>query len=133
MRRYKSEEDFMKKKLWGLLFSLLLVFLLTSCDEVLSVVTAGEDGKKVVNSYISVMGEKVMDETASIKTWQDIELFKNSDMDMDELLFKIINKKENLVVLGNKESAVELAFFDGGYKYTIFVSQESLNNAFKDM
>ena len=40
----------MKKKIGILFFSLLLGVLLTSCDEVLSVVTAGENGEKIVNT-----------------------------------------------------------------------------------
>ena len=55
----------MKKRLGILLLSCLLALLLTSCDEVLSVVTVGENGEKVVNSYVSMFGDKVYDETAS--------------------------------------------------------------------
>ena len=62
----------MKKKLGIILFSCLLAFLLTSCDEVLSVVTAGKDGEKVVNNYVSVISDKVYDDTVTFKSWQDI-------------------------------------------------------------
>ena len=122
----------MKKKLGFLLFSCLLALLLTSCDEVLSVVTVGENGEKVVNSYVSMFGDKVYDETASFKSWKDIELLSEEDaVDMDDLLFKIESKKENVVVLGDKDAAIEISFFDGGYKYTLFASTDSLSNAFK--
>lgn len=122
----------MKKKLGFLLFSCLLALLLTSCDEVLSVVTVDENGEKVVNSYVSMFGDKVYDETASFKSWKDIELLRDEDaVDMDDLLFKIESKKENVIVLGDKDAAVEISFFDGGYKYTLFASTDSLSNAFK--
>lgn len=122
----------MKKRLGILLLSCLLALLLTSCDEVLSVVTVGENGEKVVNSYVSMFGDKVYDETASFKSWKDIELLSDEDaVDMDDLLFKIESKKENVVVLGDKDAAIEISFFDGGYKYTLFASTDSLSNAFK--
>ena len=122
----------MKKRLGILLFSCLLALLLTSCDEVLSVVTVGENGEKVVNSYVSMFGDKVYDETASFKSWKDIELLSDEDaVDMGDLLFKIENKKENVIVLGDKDAAIEISFFDGGYKYTLFASTDSLSNAFK--
>ena len=122
----------MKKRLGILLLSCLLALLLTSCDEVLSVVTAGENGEKVVNSYVSMFGDKVYDETASFKSWKDIELLSDEDaVDMGDLLFKIENKKENVIVLGDKDAAIEISFFDGGYKYTLFASTDSLSNAFK--
>ena len=122
----------MKKRLGILLLSCLLALLLTSCDEVLSVVTVGENGEKVVNSYVSMFGDKVYDETASFKSWKDIELLNDEDaVDMDDLLFKIESKKENVVVLGDKDAAIEISFFDGGYKYTLFASTDSLSNAFK--
>lgn len=122
----------MKKRLGILLLSCLLALLLTSCDEVLSVVTVGENGEKVVNSYVSMFGDKVYDETASFKSWKDIELLSDEDaVDMDDLLFKIESKKENVIVLGDKDAAIEISFFDGGYKYTLFASTDSLSNAFK--
>ncbi len=121
----------MKKKLGiGLCLS-LLVFLVTSCDEVLSVVTVGKDGEKVVNNYVSMLSDKVYDETLSFKSWQDVDIVDNEEVvEKDNLLFKIENKKEQVVVLGNKEAAIEISFFDGGYKYTVFSSMESLNHMF---
>ncbi len=121
----------MKKKLGiGLCLS-LVVFLVTSCDEVLSVVTVGKDGEKVVNNYVSMLSDKVYDETLSFKSWQDVDIVDNEEVvEKDNLLFKIENKKEQVVVLGNKEAAIEISFFDGGYKYTVFSSMESLNHMF---
>ncbi len=122
----------MKRKLGLALFLCLFAFLLTSCDEVLSVVTADKDGKKVVNNYVSMFANTVYDESISLKTWRNIELFKeNETVDMDSLLFKIENKKENLVVLGDEKSAIEIRFFEGGYKYRLFSSMEELNRMFK--
>lgn len=121
----------MKKKLELLLFSFLLVLLFASCDEVLSVVTVNENGEKVVNSYVSIFGDKVYDETASFKSWKNIEFFgENKVVEMDDLLFKIESKKENVIVFGDKDAAIEISFFDGGYKYTIFSSMESLTKSF---
>ena len=120
----------MKKKLLILLLSCLAAFLLTSCDEVLSVVTVDENGEKVVNNYVSLFADKVYDESVSFKSWNDIELLsKEKTVEMNNLLFKIENKKENIVVLGDKEAAVELSFFDGGYKYTLFASTDSLSES----
>ncbi|MBQ5646926.1 MAG: hypothetical protein IIV07_07665 [Treponema sp.] len=122
----------MKKKIGVVLFSLLLVFLLSSCDEVLSVVTVGENGEKIVNNYVSVISDKFYDETVTLKFWQDIDFIKDEEfIEIDDLLFKIENKKENIVVLGDEESAIEISFFDGGYKYTVFSSIESLNRMFE--
>ena len=118
----------MKKKIGILFFSLLLAVLLTSCDEVLSVVTAGENGEKIVNNYVSIISDKVYDETMTFKSWQDIDIVDG--VEKDDLLFKIENKKEKIVVLGDKNAAIEISFFDGGYKYTVFSSMESLNHMF---
>ena len=118
----------MKKKIGILFFSLLLAVLLTSCDEVLSVVTAGENGEKIVNNYVSIISDKVYDETMTFKSWQDIDIV--NDVEIDDLLFKIENKKEKIVVVGDKNAAIEISFFDGGYKYTVFSSMESLNHMF---
>ena len=121
----------MKKKICLALFLCLLAFLLASCDEVLSVVTVNKDGEKVVNNYVSMFGNKVYDESVTLKSWKDIELFNDYDgIDMEDLLFKIVNKKENLVVLGDEKAAIEISFFDGGYKYKLFSSMEELNNMF---
>ncbi|MCR4925721.1 MAG: hypothetical protein K5917_05470 [Clostridiales bacterium] len=120
----------MKKKIGFIIFSILLAIFLTSCDEVLSVVTEGKDGSKIVHNYISMISDKVYDESASMKSWRDIDPFGGeSGIDMDNLLFKIENKKEKMIVYGNDESAVELAFFDGGYKYTAFVATEAFSEA----
>ena len=120
----------MKKKFLILLLSCLATFLLASCDEVLSVVTVDENGEKVVNNYVSLFADKVYDESVSFKSWNDIELLsKEKTVEMNNLLFKIENKKENIVVLGDKEAAVELSFFDGGYKYTLFASTDSLSES----
>ena len=122
----------MKKKIGVVIFSLLLVLLLSSCDEVLSIVTAGENGEKIVNNYVSIISDKVYDETITLKSWQDIDFIDDEEfLDTDDLLFKIENKKENIVVLGDEESAIEISFFDGGYKYTVFSSIESLNRMFE--
>lgn len=125
----------MKKKIGILLFSCLFAMLLTSCDEVLSVVTVGENGEKVVNNYISMFGDKVYDETVSFKSWRETDIMKEKEIaEMDDLLFTIEDKKENIVVFGDKEAAIELSFFEGGYKYTLFASADSLQksmNSFK--
>lgn len=122
----------MKRKLGVLFASCLLVLLITSCDEVLSVVTVGEDGEKVVNNYVSMFSDKVYDESVSMKTWKNIDVFEDEDFVemMDDLLFKIESKKEKIVVLGDEDTAIEISFFDGGYKYTIFSSMADLNRMF---
>ena len=123
----------MKRKFGILLFSCLFAILLTSCDELLSVVTAGENGEKIVKNYVSVISDKVYDETVSFNSWKDTEILTDDDevVKMDALLFKIENKKDQLVVLGDKDSAVELSFFDGGYKFTVFASMDSFDNMFE--
>lgn len=124
----------MKKKFGILFLSFLLTFLFLGCDEVLSVVTVNEDGEKVVNNYVSVIGNKVYDESISIKSWQEIDIFNSeSPIDMDNLLFKIENKKEKIVVYGDEDSAVEITFFDGGYKYNLYASANSLSNSFDSL
>ena len=121
----------MKKKIGILFFSLLLGVLLTSCDEVLSVVTAGENGEKIVNNYVSIISDKVYDETVTFKSWQDLDIVDDEEVvAKNDLLFKIENKKEKIVVLGDKDAAIEISFFDGGYKYTVFSSMESINHMF---
>ena len=121
----------MKKKIGILFFSLLLGVLLTSCDEVLSVVTAGENGEKIVNNYVSIISDKVYDETVTFRSWQDLDIVDDEKKEeKNDLLFKIENKKEKIVVLGDKDAAIEISFFDGGYKYTVFSSTESLNHMF---
>ena len=118
----------MKRKVGVLLFSFVFAVLLTSCDEVLSVVTAGKDGEKKVNNYVSMFNDKVYDETAKFKKWKDLSVF--DDEEMDDMLFTIENEKEKLVVCGDEEVAFEVSFFDGGYKYTVFSSMDSLNEMF---
>lgn len=121
----------MKKKFLIMLVSCFLAFILTSCDEVLSVVTANEKGEKVVNNYISMFENTVYDDDISLSSWKEIELFDDDEVvDMEELLFKIENKTEKLLVLGDKESAVEISFFEGGYKYKVFSSMDAFNNMF---
>mgnify|MGYP006916056705 CR=1 FL=1 len=128
----------MKKKLGMFLFFCLLTLLFTSCDEVLSIVTARKDGEKVVNNYVSIISDKVYDETVTFKSWQDIDIVDDEEVvEKDNLLFKIENKKDKIVVLGNEDAAIEIAFFDGGYKYTVYSSMdkvyssmESLNHMF---
>ena len=120
----------MKKKVGILLFSFLLAFLFIGCNEVLSVVTVDENGEKVVNNYVSMFENKVYDENISIKSWQEIKFFgSDCPVDMDELLFSIVNKKEKIVVLGDEETAVEIKFFDEGYNYKLFASAEEINRA----
>jgi hypothetical protein len=119
----------MKKNVWFLIgvFSLFLM----GCDDVLTVVTVNENGEKVIHSYMSLMGDTVYDSTVSLKNWRDMEQIKDDDdFSSDNLLFTIVNKKENIVVLGNTEAAVEISFFDGGYKYTAYVSADGLLEAF---
>ena len=113
----------MKKTVWFVIgvFSLFLM----GCDDVLTVVTVNENGEKVIHSYISLMGETVYDSTVSLKNWRDID-----DFSSDDLLFTIVNNKENIVVLGDAEAAIEISFFDGGYKYTVFMSADGLSEAF---
>lgn len=119
----------MKKKLGIGLILCLMALLFTSCGEILSVVTLDKNGKKVVNNYTSMFGDTVYDETVSFKSWRDSNIFgENNSINMDELLFKIENKKENIVVLGDKNAAIELSFFDGGYKYTLYTSMDSMDD-----
>jgi hypothetical protein len=117
----------MKKVLFMVgMFSLFLM----GCDDVLTVVTVNENGEKVIHSYISLVGNTVYDTTVSLKNWRDIEQLKNDDFSSDKLLFTIVNNKEKIVVLGNNEAAVEFSFFDGGYKYTAYISESGLSEAF---
>jgi hypothetical protein len=119
----------MRKKGWFVIgvFSLFLI----GCDDVLTVVTVNEKGEKVIHSYLSLMGDTVHDSTVSLKNWRDMDQIKNDgDFSSDNLLFTIVNKKENIVVLGNDKAAIEISFFDGGYKYTAYVSADGLSQAF---
>ena len=123
----------MKKKIRFFLFTCLFALFLTSCDEVLSVVTVGDDGEKIVNNYVSMIGDTVYDESVSLKSWEELELLKAENIDLDDLLFKIVNKKDKIIVLGDEEAAIEITFFEGGYKFKLFGSMDSLNEAFKDL
>ena len=118
----------MKKAVWFVVgfFSLLLM----GCDDFLTVVTVNENGEKVIHSYISLIGDTVYDSTVDLKNWRDMEQIKDGDLLLDDLLFTIVNKKENIVVLGNAETAIEISFFDGGYKYTAYMSADGLSEAF---
>ena len=108
----------------------MLSLLLMGCDDVLSVITVNENGEKVVHNYISIIGDTVYDATVSLKNWRDLEELKDDDLSSIDLLFTIVSNKDNIVVFGTAESAAEIKFFDGGYKYTAFVSVDSLSNAF---
>jgi hypothetical protein len=120
---FVSKEFRMKKIVWFVI-GVFLLFLM-GCDDVLTVVTVNENGEKVIHSYISLMGDTVYDSTVSLKNWRDID-----DFSSDDLLFTIVNNKENIVVLGDAEAAIEISFFDGGYKYTVFMSADGLSEAF---
>jgi len=107
-------------------FSLILM----GCDNILTVITVDKNGEKVVHNYISMIGDTVYDATVSLKNWQDLDQLKEDDFFSGDLIFTIVSNKENVVVLGTSESAAEIKFFDGGYKYMAFVSVDSLSNAF---
>ena len=108
----------------------LLSLILTGCDAILSVITVNESGEKVVHNYVSMIGDTVYDATLSLKNWQNMEQLKDGDFASDDLLFTIVSNKENVVVLGTAESAMEIKLFDGGYKYTVFISVDGLSKAF---
>jgi hypothetical protein len=115
------------KKL-AVLIGVFSLFLM-GCDAVLSVVTVNENGEKVFHNYISLIGDTVYDATVKIKNWQEMEQLKDDDFSSENLLFTIVNQKENIVVLGTAEYAMEIKFFDGGYKYTAFMSSDDLSKA----
>ncbi|MCL2763540.1 MAG: hypothetical protein FWD36_10150 [Treponema sp.] len=120
----------MKKIALALVIGLFLLFL-TGCDDVLSVVTVNENGEKVFHNYVSLMGNTVYDATVSLKNWQDVQQLKDDDLLSENLLFTIVSNKDNIIVLGTAEYAMEIKFFDGGYKYTGYISADGLSNAFK--
>lgn len=123
----------MKKKIGTLILLCLLTVLLTSCDEILSVVTCNEKGEKIVHNYISMWADKVYDETISLKNWKEIEFFENDDfLDTEDLLFRIVGKKENKIVIGDESTAMEISFFEGGYEYEIYSSADELEKSFSD-
>jgi len=109
----------------------VLSLFLMGCDDVLSIVTVNENGEKVIHNYVSLIGETVYDTTVSLKNWRDMEQLKDDDFLSENLLVTIVSKKENIVVLGATDYAMEIKFFDGGYKYTVFMSADSLSKAFK--
>ena len=117
------------KKLVVVIVVFSLLFM--GCDGVLSVVTVNEKGEKIFHNYVSLMGETIYDASVSLKNWQDLEQLKDDDFSLNDLLFKIVDKKENIVVLGTAEYAMEIKFFEGGYKYTAFMSTDGLSEAFK--
>jgi hypothetical protein len=126
---WRNRKEFrMKKRVWFVVgvFSLFLM----GCDDFLSVVTVNENGEKVVHSYVSLINDTVYDSTVNLKNWRDSEQIKNADFSSDDLLFTVVNAKENIVVLGDAESAIEISFFDGGYKFTVYMSADGLSEAF---
>ena len=118
----------MKKKIWFLMgvFSLFLM----GCDDVLTVVTVNEDGEKVIRSYVSFIGNTVYDSTVNLRNWREVEHIKDSDLSSDNLLFTIVNNKEKIVVLGNADAAMEISFFEGGYKYVLYMATDGLSEIF---
>ena len=83
------------------------MFYMSQLRKYVASLTYALDGKKIVNSYVSMITDKVYDESSSVKSWQDIDIFEGEEIvNMDNLLFKIINKKENIVVFGDKDAAV---------------------------
>jgi len=119
----------MKKIVIALVIILFSLFLF-GCDDVLSLVTVNESGEKVIHNYVSIIGNTVYDATVNLKNWQNIEQLKDDDFSSEKLLVTIVSKKENIVVLGTADYAMEIKFFDGGYKYTMFMSPEILSNLF---
>jgi len=120
----------MKKLALALIIGVFSLFFM-GCDDVLSVVTVNENGEKVIHNYVSFIGNTVYDATVSLKNWRDMERLKDDDFLSKNLLVTIVSKKENIVVLGTADYAVEIKFFDGGYKYTMFMSADGLSKAFK--
>lgn len=111
----------MKKKIIVCVSLFVMAFFLTSCGDLLSVVTKDDNGGKKVMNYISLVEDTVYDESASMKTWRELELFDDEyGIKQENLLFQIENKKENIVVLGNDEVALEFKFFDGGYNIVVY-------------
>jgi hypothetical protein len=128
VQKYQFVGSGVMKKL-AILIGVFSLFLM-GCDDVLSVVTVNENGEKVFHHYISLIGDTVYDTTVKLKNWPEAEQLKDDDFSSENLLFTIVNQKENIVVLGTSEYAMEIKFFDGGYKYTAFLSADSLSGAF---
>jgi len=119
----------MKKNFWFLMVMIVFSLFLMGCDDVLTVVTVNENGEKVLRSYISFFGNTVYDSTISLRNWRDVG-YIFEDLSSENLLFTIVNNKENIVVLGDAEAAVEISFFDGGFRYTMYMSADSLSEIF---
>ena len=119
----------MKKITLAIVLGVFLLFL-TGCDGVLSVVTVNENGEKVFHNFVSLMDDTVYDTTVTMKNWQDLEELLNNELLSEELLFTIVSNKDNIIVLGTAEYALEIKFFEGGYKYTAYMSADGLSNAF---
>jgi len=120
----------MKKLALVLVIGVFSLFFM-GCDDVLSIVTVNENGEKVIHNYVSFISDTVYDATVSLKNWQDMELLKEDDFSSESLLATIVSKKENIVVLGTDDYAMEIKLFDGGYKYTMFMSADGFSKAFK--
>ena len=118
----------MKKKKW-LLMAVLSLFLM-GCDDVLTVVTVNEDGERVTLSYISFISNTVYDSTISLTNWRDVDRIRDGDLSSDNLLFTIVNNTEKIVVFGDAEIAMEIRFFGGGYRYTMFFATDGLSEIF---
>ena len=103
-------------------FSLFFI----GCDDVLSIVTVNEDGEKIFHNYVSLVGYTVYDAAMSLRNWQDIEQLDDDDFSSENLLFTIVSESENIIVLGSDKYAMEIKFFDGGYRYTVFISAAGL-------
>jgi hypothetical protein len=124
----------MKKAVWVLIgvFSLFLM----GCD-FLTVATVDENGETVEYTYISLVDNTVYDSTARLKNWRDVwrrnAAINGNNPSIDDswddtLLFTIVNEKENIVVFGDANGAVEMSFFNGGCKCAVYVSTDSLND-----
>jgi uncharacterized protein YcfL len=94
----------MKKLALAAVIGVALLFLM-GCD-VISVVTVNDSGEKVIHTFVSLISA-------------------------EHLLFTIVSRQENMVVFGNADYAVEVKFFDGGYKYMMYISSDSLSSAFR--
>jgi hypothetical protein len=119
----------MKKLAFTLVIGVFLFFLM-GCD-VISVVTVNDSGEKVIHTFISLMGETVYDATVSVNNWREMAHFNEWNLSSEDLLFSIVSRQDNMVVLGTADYAIEVKFFDGGYKYMMFVSSDGLSNAFR--
>ena len=120
----------MKKLALAAVIGVSLLFLM-GCD-VISVVTVNDSGEKVIHTFVSLMGETVYDATVSVRNWREMAHFNEWDeLSVENLLFTIVSRQENMVVFGNADYAVEVKFFDGGYKYMMYISSDSLSSVFR--